>query len=176
MYKDTDISPKTKSKPTKLIPQSSSQHRHRISSAVNPDLVKRNLADMIVNFICENTDLISESLLDHQNHAEFKEERQIFGVRSKDYNIIVITNKGSIHKSKFGEKYRQSLHPKDQTLTHPFEFVLKVTALANSFNSFVESPVYQKLTQSIEEYIVDVVENVVSVSFNYLVEGKLKED
>lgn len=75
-----------------------------------------------------------------------RKKGRYLGVRSKDYNIIVITNKGSIHKSKFGEKYRQSLHPKDQTLTHPFEFVLKVTALANSFNSFVESPVYQKLT------------------------------
>ena len=39
----------------------------------------------------------------------------------------------------------------------------------------MKTQAYQRLCSDIQEYIVDVVENVISVSFNLLIEGKLKE-
>ena len=40
----------------------------------------------------------------------------------------------------------------------------------------MKSPAYKTLCENIEEYLVDVVENVASVSFNLLIEQKLKEN
>jgi len=40
----------------------------------------------------------------------------------------------------------------------------------------MKSPAYKTLGENIEEYLVDVVENVASVSFNLLIEQKLKEN
>jgi hypothetical protein len=61
-------------------------------------------------------------------------------------------------------------------LAHPFHFILQISVPANGSNLFMDTVAYQTLCQHIEEYIVDVVENVVSVSFNFLIEGKLKEN
>jgi hypothetical protein len=38
----------------------------------------------------------------------------------------------------------------------------------NNRMSFMKTQAYQRLCEDIEEYIVDVVENVISVSFNLL--------
>ena len=40
----------------------------------------------------------------------------------------------------------------------------------------MKSTAYKTLGKNIEEYLVDVVENVASVSFNLLIEKKLKEN
>jgi len=61
-------------------------------------------------------------------------------------------------------------------LSHPFQFVLQVSAPSNGSNLFMDTQAYQTLCKNIEEYIVDVVENVVSVSFNFLIGEKLQEN
>jgi len=92
----------------------------------------------------------------------------------------LISNKGSIEKSKFGEKFRESLDPRDQLLAHPFQFILEINSAEIISNygktSFMKSKAYLSLCEHIEEYLVDVVENVVSVSFNLLISEKLKEN
>ena len=82
---------------------------------------------------------------DNEN-MDFKEQKEYNVAKNTTSQIIAISNKNSVEKSKYGEKYKQNLDPRDQMLTHIFQFILEIPyETAKAKTSFMKSQAYQTL-------------------------------
>lgn len=92
---------------------------------------------------------------------------------SRSAEGMLLISGGEIEESKSTDSYRALLDPRDQILTFPFTFQIYIGSEADRIKSrrenFFESETYRQLRRQIENYLVEMLETIVSVSFNLLV-------
>lgn len=90
--------------------------------------------------------------------------------------LLIISRKGP-HTKQFEDGFAERMDPRDKIINVPFHFSIPAPkkSLPQEEEDFLSSELFSAVAGHIEDYLVRMLEAVVSVSFNELMEGKLKE-
>ena len=96
---------------------------------------------------------------------------------SLEPEFITISNKETKYQLKHSENFKALLEPRDQVLEHEFSFQQEVMReeLKQKQYKFIGSQIYKNILEKIKKFLVEAIDNVVSIAFNFLCTGQLEE-